>query len=184
MTSPKVVVEMLSTLLDAGLDFTPKKFDNLTDVWVKVFSDVPDDIFTQAVADYLMIETKWPAPAKIRAVAEKVKAHNGQSVAPSAFVDNSRKWKSAPEWVRKEGDRLEQEIGYLLKKRRCDWTSQDITNYEQAIGAKLDSPEETTFWATRFESAYYLDHMEPLQVPDVHSWEDAQAWQEGQRVTV
>jgi hypothetical protein len=85
MATPSEIIDGLGLLIDSGLDYAPKNADRLTDAWVQVFSDVPGAIFKRAISDWLRLESKWPAPAKLRDLAEKVKIHNAQSVAGDEF---------------------------------------------------------------------------------------------------
>ena len=90
MAKPIEIIDGLKLLAAAGLDYAPRDITRLSDVWVRIFGDIPGAIFNQAITDYLRTETRWPAPAKIRAMAEKVKANNGRSTSGGQFVDPSR----------------------------------------------------------------------------------------------
>jgi hypothetical protein len=88
MATEDDVLDLIDLLASSGLDFTPKqdRLEKMVEVWAQAFSDIPGDILRQAAADYLKTEIKWPAPAKLRQLAEKVKARNGQSTAGGQFV--------------------------------------------------------------------------------------------------
>jgi hypothetical protein len=88
MATEDDVMSLIDLLADSGLDFTPKpeKLAKMVEVWAQAFNDIPGDILRQAAGDYLKTESKWPSPAKLRAVAEKVKSRNGQSIAGGQFV--------------------------------------------------------------------------------------------------
>lgn len=90
MAKPNEVLECLDLLFDSGLDYTPKHAGKIADAWVQVFADIPGPVFRQAVSDYLKLESKWPAPAKLRELAEKVKANNARTTAGGQFADPSR----------------------------------------------------------------------------------------------
>lgn len=97
MTTPQTVIKTLKMLKSSALDYAPRDgIDDLIDTWVGVFADVPDDLFTQAVKDYLRTESRWPAPARIIALAQKVRSNNGQSTTAAKFAPGSVSGREVP----------------------------------------------------------------------------------------
>lgn len=86
MAKRETILEMLELLFGSGLDYTPKPNNQLPAAWAAVFADISDQAFTQAVHDYLKSETRWPAPARLRELAERIQHNHGRSV----FADPSR----------------------------------------------------------------------------------------------
>lgn len=105
MANSVEVIEMIKSLADAGLDFTPQadRIEKMAGLWAGIFSDIPGEILTIAARDYLMTETTWPAPAKLRKLAETVKAHNGTSAAPNRFKDDNAAAGCLPDFIARAG---------------------------------------------------------------------------------
>lgn len=163
MATPQEIQEALVVLSGARLRNAPARDEAIlvAQTWGRVMTDIPGSTLLQAVDDLVLTAEFWPTVKEVRAHAYQVKAHNNTSAAANPFK-SERTWMTPPAWTRKESDRLEKEIGYLLVKPREEWTQADIAAYEQAIGARIDSPEETEYWANLFEAAYRTPHMEVL----------------------
>ena len=146
MATPSEVIVMLETLSNSGLDFTPTDSSNLIDIWVRIFADVPGPIFQVAVSDYLLTETRWPAPAKIRQLAERVKQHNGVSAAPSSFKPPVAELKII--WTVEPAERVAypKELDALLVTDYEKWTRTDHALYSRVTGGPLFSQVSDEFW--------------------------------------
>jgi hypothetical protein len=162
MATEDDVIDLIELLMNSGLDYTPsnpKKQEIMVEVWAQAFNDIPGDILRQAAGDYLKTESKWPSPAKLRQVAEKVKARNGQSIAGGQFkqINQPRTpFKGAfrvAGWTNPDA-KAAFRAGVFVPVYRSE-------NPQPVIGA--DDPE-----------------MEPPEHPDFANWVEAQAWQEEQ----
>jgi hypothetical protein len=181
MANPSEVIDVLTTLNDANLSFPPRDITATAKVWTNLLKDIPGDTLKQAAMDYILTEKEFPKLADIRHSAADVMTHNGKSAASNPFRDDSN-IRRAPGFVREECDRLTRKIGYLLGKDMADWTAADGEAYENAIGAKRGSQAEADYWEWLYGSAYFIPQAEPPAHPEFHSWEEAQAWQEEQRM--
>jgi hypothetical protein len=118
MATRQAIADGIQMLIDARMNYIPKAVENTAELWDRVFQNIPDEIFNQAVMDYAATETDWPQPVKLRKLAEQVKIHNGTSAAADAFAELTEQnttWLPSknkalvvfPAWVEKEIQELE-----------------------------------------------------------------------------
>jgi hypothetical protein len=118
MATRQAIADGIQMLIDARMSYIPKAVEKTAELWDRVFQNIPDEIFSQAVMDYAATETDWPQPVKLRKLAEQVKIHNGTSASADAFADltepkttwlpsKSQSLVVFPAWIEKEIAELE-----------------------------------------------------------------------------
>lgn len=95
MATNEEIQTAMKILIGAGLRNAPDRtvIGDMVAIWTRLLGDVPGRALIQAAEDIARTDDFFPSVRRIREVAERVQAHNFQSVVPNPWKEETRTWR-------------------------------------------------------------------------------------------